>query len=85
MRRNAFQLLRPTRAILQEDGVGDKVAIIDTGAAVARQLHKKLVESNLLETAVKLADIGFWTNSQAPNAAQVIEQLWGEKVEVKAL
>ena len=85
MRRNAFQLLRPTRAILQEDGVGDKVAIIDTGAAVAKQLQKKLAEKDLLETAGKLADISFWTNSQAPNAAQVIEQLWGEKAEAKVL
>ena len=68
-----------------EEIVGSNVAIIDTGTAVARQLQKKLAEQNLLTTASKLANIGFWTNSQAENAAQVIEQLWGAKVEVKAL
>ena len=68
-----------------EEIVGSNVAIIDTGAAVAKQLQKKLAEQNLLETANKPANIGFWTNSQAENAAQVIKQLWGEKAEVKIL
>ena len=67
-----------------EEIVGLNVAIIDTGAAVARQLQKKLTESNLL-SANKLANIRFWTNSEAENAEQVIEQLWGAKVEVKVL
>ena len=81
-----YPFVRPLiEAILQEDGVGNDVAIIDTGAAVAKQLQKKLAEQDLLETANNPADIGFWTNSQAPNAAQVIEQLWGEKAEVKVL
>ena len=76
-----YPFVRP----LIEEIVGENVAIIDTGAAVARQLQKKLAEMNLLETANKPADISFWTNNQAPNAAQVIEQLWGEKAEVKVL
>ena len=75
-----YPFVRP----LIEEIVGDKVAIIDTGAAVAKQLQKKLVESNLL-SARKPADIGFWTNSQAENAEQVITQLWGEKAEVKVM
>ena len=76
-----YPFVRP----LIEEIVGSNVAIIDTGAAVARQLQKKLAEKNLLETANKRAAISFWTNSQADNAAQVIEQLWGEKAEVKVL
>ena len=76
-----YPFVRP----LIEDIVGSDVAIIDTGAAVAKQLQKKLAEKALLTTANKSANIGFWTNSQAPNAAQVIEQLWGEKVETKCL
>ena len=79
-----YPFLRPLiEEILLEQKV-EKVVIIDTGAAVAKQLQKKLVESNLL-SANKQADIGFWTNSQAENAAQVIEQLWGKKAEVKVL
>ncbi len=74
-----YPFVRP----LIEDIVGSNVAIIDTGAAVAKQLQKKLAEKNLLDAAGKPANISFWTNSQAPNAAQVIEQLWGEKAEVR--
>ena len=76
-----YPFVRP----LIEEIVGENVAIIDTGAAVARQLQKKLAEQNLLETPDKPANVRFWTNSIAPNAAQVIEQLWGEKAEVKVL
>lgn len=61
--------------------VGPNVAIIDTGAAVAKQLQKKLAEANLLSPN-KPANIGFWTNGAAINAAQVIEQLWGAKAKV---
>jgi glutamate racemase len=75
-----YPFVRP----LIEKIVGDKVAIIDTGAAVAKQLQKKLTESNLLSPNNR-ADISFWTNSTATNAAQVIEQLWGVKAEVKNL
>ena len=76
-----YPFVRP----LIEEIVGENMAIIDTSVAVAKQLQKKLAEKDLLENANKRADIGFWTNSQAPNAAQVIEQLWGEKAEVKIL
>ena len=75
-----YPFVRP----LIEEIVGDKVAIIDTGAAVAKQLQKKLAEANLI-SANKPANIRFWTNSQAKNAAQVIEQLWGAKAEIKIL
>ena len=81
-----YPFLRPLiEAILHEDGVGSDVAIIDTGAAVAKQLQNKLAEKDLLDMAEKYANIGFWTNSGTENADQVIEQLWGEKVEVKLL
>jgi glutamate racemase len=73
-----YPFVRP----LIEEIVGPNVAIIDTGAAVAKQLQKKLAEANLLSPA-KAADISFWTNSQIENAVQVIEQLWGVKAEIK--
>lgn len=75
-----YPFVRP----LIEEIVGSNVAIIDTGAAVAKQLQKKLAEANLL-SANKPANIGFWTNSAATNAAQVIEQLWGANAEVRVL
>ena len=75
-----YPLVRP----FIEEIVGSNVAIIDTGAAVAKQLQKKLAEANLLSPN-KPANIGFWTNSEVKNATQVIEQLWGAKVEIKVL
>ena len=80
-----YPFVRPLiEEILLEQSV-ENVAIIDTGAAVARQLQKKLAEKNLLTTANKPANIRFWTNSEVENAAQVFEQLWGEKAEIKIL
>ncbi|MDI1297764.1 glutamate racemase [Methylotenera sp.] len=70
---------------LIEQTVGNNVAIIDTGAAVAKYLHKKLAEQDLLATANAEANVAFWTNSQADNAVEVIEALWGAKAEVQAL
>jgi glutamate racemase len=65
--------------------VGDKIILIDTGAAVAKQLKNKLEEKGLLSTSQQKAEVHFWTNSEAENAEQVIEALWGESAKIKAL
>jgi glutamate racemase len=65
--------------------VGDKIALIDTGAAVANQLKNKLEEKGLLSTSKQKAEVHFWTNSEAENAEQVTEKLWGENAEIKSL
>ena len=70
---------------LIEQIVGKNVAIIDTGAAVAKHLQKKLAEQDLLASENGLANIQFWTNSQAENAKQVISLLWGDNVTVESL
>jgi glutamate racemase len=63
--------------------VGDHVTLIDTGAAVAKHLQKRLQEFDLLTDASGVAaDVTFWTNSESVNARQVIEQLWGANPEV---
>jgi glutamate racemase len=61
--------------------VGDKITLIDTGAAVAKQLKKKLEEKGLLSASQEKAEVHFWTNSEAENAEQVTEKLWGNHVE----
>ena len=58
--------------------VGEKVTLIDTGAAVAKQLKRQLAESQLLATETQPAEVTFWTNNEAENAAQIIEALWGK-------
>ena len=67
--------------------VGDKITLIDTGAAVAKQLKNKLEEKGLLSTNQEKAPsnqkpkVHFWTNSEAENAEQVTEKLWEKHVE----
>jgi len=65
--------------------VGDQVTLVDTGAAVARQLQHRLQESQLLNDSDMVGNVRFWTNSADPNAEAVIQQLWGSKVPVSRL
>jgi len=61
------------------------VVLIDTGAAVAKHLQKRLSTLDLLSDNKQLAEAKFWTNSEAANAKQVIETLWGKRVKVARL
>ena len=54
---------------------GDKISLIDTGAAVAMQLKRQLQEKGLLSNSNQTANVQFWTNSEAENANQVIKFL----------
>jgi glutamate racemase len=65
--------------------VGDKITLIDTGAAVAKQLKRQLEEKDLLSVSTQKAEVHFWTNSEAENAEQVIAKLWGKSVKIKFL
>jgi glutamate racemase len=65
--------------------VGDQISLIDTGEAVAKQLQKKLAAQAFLATIDVTPQVNFYTNSQADNAKQVIEQLWGRDALVKVL
>ncbi len=69
-----YPFLRP----LIEEIVGKEVVLVDTGAAVARQLQKRLSEKDLLAEAGEPGNVGFWTNSEAADAEQVMAELWGE-------
>lgn len=65
--------------------LGSNITLIDTGAAVAKQLKRQLEEKSLLTQNTKKAEVHFWTNSEAENAEQVTGQLWGNHVEVRRL
>lgn len=58
--------------------VGQNVTLIDTGAAVAKHLQKRLAALDLLTQQHLAGSVRFWTNSQAADAEQVIEALWGK-------
>ena len=63
--------------------VGEHIHLIDTGAAVAKQLHAKLEESQLLTDASNEAEVLIWTNSNDVNAEKVIAALWENDAEIK--
>ena len=70
-----YPFVRP----LIERVVGPDVVLIDTGAAVAKQLLKRLSERSLLSKPLyshQKGSVRFWTNNSAPNAAQIIQELW---------
>lgn len=75
---------------LIEKIVGSQVTLIDTGAAVAKYLQQRLLEFDLLADVKasnehQVANITFWTNSEAVNAKQIITQLWGGNTDVVVL
>jgi glutamate racemase len=76
-----YPFLRP----LIEQVVGPRVALIDTGAAVAKYLQKRLFTLELLNDTSELASVKFWTNSEAENPQRVIEGLWGSQVKIEHL
>ncbi len=67
------------------DIVGKEIILIDTGAAVAKQLKRQMAENDLQSKNQQIAKVRFWTNSNAANAKQVITQLWGESADVSVL
>ncbi len=77
---------------LIEQVVGPDVALIDTGAAVAKHLQQRLLALDLLSDHKQLAQVSswenkvqFWTNSGANDAKLVISQLWGQVAEINTL
>jgi glutamate racemase len=75
----------PFIAHVIQEVVGDKITLIDTGAAVAKQLNRQLEEKGLLLTENQTSNVQFWTNSSAESAQHVIAQLWGKGAEIKFL
>lgn len=76
-----YPFVRP----LIEELVGVEVVLIDTGAAVARQVQKRLAQQDLLTSAQRHGQVRFWTNSDSADAEQVIAKLWGSRVGVTLL
>ncbi len=82
-----YPFIKPSiEKVLAQNNLAGKVSLIDTGEAVARQLERRLIEQNLLRVNQHQDVVGgsnasctFWTNSLAPQAAQIIGDLWGEQ------
>ena len=64
---------------------GDHVALIETGAAVARRLAQVLEERGLRADAAAKARERYWTSGDVVTSSRVISKLLGRAVEVEEL
>lgn len=56
---------------------GPDTAVLDSGAAVARQVRRRLVETGLLAPSGRHGGERFWTSGQPTRIYPVMERLWG--------
>lgn len=64
---------------------GADVAIVETGDAVARELRRRLAESDLLDASGRRGGEKFWTSGDCEQVQSVIRRLWREGISVRAL
>jgi glutamate racemase len=76
-----YPFLRPLIA----DVVGSDIALIDTGAAVARQLRRVLDDRDLRTSATTAGSARFWTSGDREIAQRVMPMLWRQSVDVASL
>jgi glutamate racemase len=63
---------------------GEGVVLIDTGAAVARQVRRRIEEAELLSRQQLQGNLDFWTSGDTVEGQAIVERLWGP-AEVKPL
>ncbi len=76
-----YPFLRP----LINEVVGPEIALIDTGAAVARQLRRVLQAHHLLSDSTTPGNEQAWTSGDVEIARRVVERLWERTIMVRRL
>lgn len=74
----------PFLAPLIREVVGEGVVLVDTGAAVARHLQRRL-RAELPERSSGDASVQFWSSGDAAQASRIMSVLWGEGVSTRQL
>lgn len=74
----------PFLARLITEVVGDAITLVDTGTAVARQLHSR-IQAELPARENPDGSAQFWTSGDAAQASRIMSILWGEKIEALQL
>lgn len=75
----------PFLAPLIQEIAGTGVAVIDSAAAVARQLRRRLEVGDLLADAERGGTECFWTSGALDKAKPLVSQLWQADVEICVL
>lgn len=65
--------------------VGSEIALIETGAAVARQLQRRLLEELPVRLAGSQAGVQFWSSGEVEQARRIIPALWNGDIEIQRL
>lgn len=74
----------PFLAPLIREVVGDDIALVDTGAAVARHLGQR-IRQELPAHVPGGTTAEFWTSGDPAQATRIVSTLWGEPVAVRQL
>lgn len=74
----------PFLRLLLHELVPESITLIDTGAAVARQLQRLLIQDDLLATA-PVQPTRYWSSGDTAQLCRVLPILLGEKAEVLSL
>lgn len=74
----------PFLAPLIREAAGEEIALVDTGAAVAREL-KRRVEAELPARHGGTASEAFFTSGDATQASRIMSVLWGKPVAAEPL
>lgn len=64
---------------------GPQVAVLDSGAAVARQVRRRLAEAGLLAPTLRAGQDRFWTSGAPARIRGLMSHLWGADIEVQPL
>ncbi len=75
----------PFLAPLIQEIAGSGVAVIDSAAAVARQLYRRLEVGHLLADQAGVGTECFWTSGTQDKAKRLVSRLWQADVEVCVL
>ena len=67
------------------DLVGPEIQLLDSGAAVARQVRRRLAEQGLIAPPGRPGRTRFWTSGQPDRIAPVMARLWGAEVALELL
>lgn len=73
----------PFLRALVERMVGPGIAVIDTGAAVAKEVMRRLHGDNLLQTQPRNGDEKFWTSADPAAATTIFRKLWRMDMQVE--
>jgi glutamate racemase len=70
---------------LIRDLAGPETAVLDSGAAVARQVRRRLAEAGLLAPLGREGLARFWTSGQPTEIQPVMARLWGADLDLEPL